>query len=140
MRNVLRRPILLAAYSTAVLLSVVCTFGTAQDVRRGANAWGGANQGAVPPRKIKGRLPSHYGKVVTEEQRRTIYELQALYAPHIEKLQAQIDALTRQRDARIEAVLTPEQRKQIAELREAAKKKPAAEQPPAQPLPAQPAR
>ena len=123
---------LLTLLTTAALLGIVCTLGTAQDANRGANAWGGAApQGTSPTRQVRGRLPNHYGKVVTDQQRQTIYALQALYAPHIEKLQAQIDALTRERDARIEAVLTPTQRKQLAELKDAARKKPLVEQPPA---------
>jgi hypothetical protein len=80
-------------------------------------------RGAIPPKKLKGRLPRHYGKVVTEQQRQKIYEIQTAYEPYLERLELQLDKLTRQRDARIEAVLTPAQLQQIAKWEAAAKAK-----------------
>jgi Spy/CpxP family protein refolding chaperone len=44
------------------------------------------------------------------------------YAAKIELLQRQIDALVKDRDDKAAAVLTPEQRKMVADLRAAAQK------------------
>jgi transketolase len=73
--------------------------------------------------KSSGRLPAYYGKVkVTPEQREKILAIQKEYAAKIDPLRKQLDALTKERDAKMEAVLTPEQQKQMEELKAAAKK------------------
>lgn len=78
-------------------------------------------------KKFRGRLPNYYGKVgVSNEQRQTIYGIQAKYHEQIEALERQIAELTEKRDAEIEAVLTPAQKARVKELVEAAKKKRAA--------------
>lgn len=69
------------------------------------------------------RLPAHYGEVVDEKQRKQIYAIQEEYGPKIDALRAEWEALTRQRDAKAAAVLTPEQLKKVEQLREAAKAK-----------------
>ena len=74
-------------------------------------------------RQSKGRLPNYYGGVVTEEQRQKIYDIQKEYNPEIRKLREQLKKLTADRDEKIDKVLTPEQREQIAELKQAAKEK-----------------
>jgi Spy/CpxP family protein refolding chaperone len=66
------------------------------------------------------RLPMYYGKVVTEEQRQKIYDIQRKYFPQIRALQKQLDALIAKRDAEIEAVLTPQQKAEIERLRKEA--------------------
>ena len=80
--------------------------------------------------KATGRLPSHYGQVVTKEQREKIYSVQAKYMEQIQKLRDQIADLEMQQQQEVEEVLTPEQRDQIAKLTADAKakrsKKPAA--------------
>ncbi len=43
--------------------------------------------------KSAGRLPPHYGEVVSKEQREKIYLVQAKYADQIEKLRDQIETL-----------------------------------------------
>jgi hypothetical protein len=71
----------------------------------------------------KPRLPEHYAAVVDEVQRQTIYGIQNKYAPQIEKLQAQLNAVMGKRNAEIRAVLTPQQQQKVDELSEADKKK-----------------
>jgi Spy/CpxP family protein refolding chaperone len=66
------------------------------------------------------RLPMYYGKVVTEEQRQKIYDIQRKYFPQIRALQKQLEALIAKRDAEIEAVLTPQQKAEIERLRKEA--------------------
>jgi Spy/CpxP family protein refolding chaperone len=74
-------------------------------------------------KQFKGRLPNYYRTVVTDEQRQKIYAIQKQYAPEIRKLREQLKTLTDQRNAKIEALLTPEQREQVAALKNAAKEK-----------------
>jgi Spy/CpxP family protein refolding chaperone len=70
--------------------------------------------------KPRGRLPNHYGKLsVTAAQREQIYAVQAEYDGRIDELLAQIEQLRSDRNAAVEALLTPEQRQKLAELREA---------------------
>lgn len=111
--------------------------------------------------KVKGarfHLPPYYAKVVTPEQREQIAKIQEEYQPKITDLQAQIaelkdklQAVEKERDEKIAAVLTPEQKKQVDEAKEAAKQKKAEKKaekhaaekpaepapPPAEPKPAQ---
>jgi hypothetical protein len=66
------------------------------------------------------RLPNFYAQVVTAEQRQKIYDIQRKYFDKIEALRKQLEALIAQRDAEIEAVLTPEQKAKIEQLRKEA--------------------
>jgi hypothetical protein len=61
----------------------------------------------------KGRLPAHYSKLVDEAQRQRIYDIQAFYAPQIDDLKQQLDALIARRDAEVHAVLSPAQQRQL---------------------------
>ena|SRR5688500_4706917 len=70
--------------------------------------------------KAKGRLPAYYGKIVSDEQREKIYAIQAKFDSQIESLTAQLETLRKQRDSEVEAVLTAEQKTQVAEARSAA--------------------
>lgn len=85
---------------------------------------------AAPTKKlgklIRGRLPAHYSKVVTPEQRQAIYKIQEEYRPQIEALEAQISALEKQRDEKITAILTPEQKKQVEQAATQSREKRAA--------------
>jgi Spy/CpxP family protein refolding chaperone len=92
-------------------------------------------------------LPKHYAQVVTDEQREKIHKIQDEYDPQIAELKAKLKALTKERDDKIAAVLTPEQKKQIDEAKAKDKlkqPKPKAEKPaedtpatpPAEPKPA----
>jgi hypothetical protein len=85
---------------------------------------------AVPAVKVektkaapRGRLPAYYGEAVDEAQREAIYAVQREYAERIAKLKAELVAVMQQRDAKIEALLTPDQQKKVAELKAAAKAK-----------------
>ncbi|MBN2477188.1 MAG: hypothetical protein JXB62_21450 [Pirellulales bacterium] len=89
-------------------------------------ATGQEKGGAEPPavekaKESRGRLPSYYRRVVDEKQREAIYAIQKEYAPKIAALKAQLETLTNERDAKVVAVLTPEQRKEIDDLKAAAK-------------------
>ena len=73
----------------------------------------------------KGRhgLPHYFKDVVGDEQREKIYNIQDEYRPKIAALRAEWKALVKERDEKIEAVLTPEQKRQIDEARAKAKAK-----------------
>ncbi len=72
-----------------------------------------AAQAAQNAPAAKGRLPTHYAKLVDEPQRQRIYSIQAFYAPQIDDLKQQLDALVARRDAEIHAVLSPAQQRQL---------------------------
>jgi acylphosphatase len=80
----------------------------------------------------KGRLPPHYAKVVTQEQREKIYNIQEEYRTKIEAARAQLDALVKEEKDKISAVLNEEQKKKIEEFQTAAKAKKGAEKTDAQ--------
>jgi hypothetical protein len=61
----------------------------------------------------KGRLPTYYAQIVTEDQRQRIYQIQASYDPEIDALQAELDALIAKRDAEIRDVLSPTQQRRL---------------------------
>lgn len=72
--------------------------------------------------KRRHRLPPYYARVVDDKQREAINAIQDEYAPRIEELQKQLEALIAERDAKIQAVLTPEQLEQVQQLAAKAKK------------------
>ncbi len=78
---------------------------------------------AAPQKKFQGRLPAYYRTVVDQKQREAIYAIQKEYWTQIEALKAQLAALTKQRDEKITATLTPEQLKQVEAAVAAAKAK-----------------
>jgi Spy/CpxP family protein refolding chaperone len=83
-------------------------------------------------------LPAHYAQVIDEKQRDEIYKIQEEYQPKIEALQSQLNALKKERDEKISAVLTAEQKKQVdqAAAKRKSKDAPSAkpvEQPPTNP-------
>ncbi len=80
----------------------------------------------IPPAKpatFRGRLPAYFGEVVTDEQRQTIYAIQGEYSERIATLKAQLEAVTKERDGKIDAVLTPQQHDDVDRLREAARQR-----------------
>jgi len=81
-------------------------------------------------KKAKGKLPAYYADVVTETQRQKIYAIQDKYAKQISDLQAQLNAITTQRDMEIETLLSAEQKEKVKKARDeaAAKKKQTAEE------------
>ena len=81
-------------------------------------------------KKAKGTLPAYYAAIVTETQRQQIYAVQEKYSKQIGDLQAQLDAVTKQRDTEIESLLNADQKEKLKKARDeaAAKKKKAAEE------------
>jgi Spy/CpxP family protein refolding chaperone len=64
-------------------------------------------------RKRHWPLPRHYKDVVTDEQKQKIQTIQDEYRPKIQALEKQLKDLRAEEMAKIEAVLTPEQKDQI---------------------------
>jgi endonuclease/exonuclease/phosphatase (EEP) superfamily protein YafD len=73
-------------------------------------------QDEAKPMANRPRLPRYYAKVVTPQQRKEIYGIQAQYQAEIDALQKQLDALTQKRDAEIRGTLDAEQQKHLDEL------------------------
>ena len=71
----------------------------------------------------KGRLPAYYGQVVTEEQRQKIYEIQEQYSTKINAMEERLRALKNERDEKVAAVLTAEQKKKVEEAGAKARQK-----------------
>ena len=74
-------------------------------------------------RASRGHLPKYYANVVTEEQKEKILKIQEEYKPKIEALQEQLKALKKERDDKISAVLSEEQKKKIEDAKAKAKEK-----------------
>jgi Spy/CpxP family protein refolding chaperone len=100
------------------LVSLAIVFATPEQPVLGA-------EGKTVVKKVLGRkgrhLPAHYAQVITEKQREEIYKIEDEYQPKIETLQKQLDALKNERDEKVSALLTPEQKKQIEEAAAKAK-------------------
>jgi len=81
--------------------------------------------GQEKEKKAKGRLPAYYSDLVTEQQRATIYAIQAKYQARINALNEELMNIEKQQDVEIENVLTAEQRQMLKKAQEegAAKKK-----------------
>ena len=76
------------------------------------------------PRKARGRVPTHYGRVgLSDAQKEKIYAVQSEFNDRIAELQKQIQDLEARRNTEVESVLTPGQKKQLEELRAAARKR-----------------
>jgi len=76
-------------------------------------------------KEVKGRLPDNYGKLeLTDEQKTSVYDIQAKYMAEIAALQAQLDGLKAKQATEVKGVLTPGQIAKLAEIEaESAKKK-----------------
>ena len=61
------------------------------------------------------RLPYYYKDVVTEEQKVEIYKIRKEYLTQIRELQQKINKLKEEQKKKIEALLTPEQKKLVEE-------------------------
>jgi Spy/CpxP family protein refolding chaperone len=94
------------------LISLAVVLGAGEQPLLGA-------EGSAPVKRAFGRkgrrLPAHDSQVVNEQQREKIYKIQEDYQPKIEALQKQLEALKKERDEKIAAVLTAEQKKQVEE-------------------------
>jgi len=87
----------------------------------------------------QGRLPAHFSGVVTDEQRQKIYAIQKDSSAKITPLRRQLESLIKERDEKIWALLTPEQRRKVEALKADAKKAGKAKQD-AETKPAKPAK
>ncbi len=68
-------------------------------------------------KKITGRLPNGYRNVVTSAQRDDIYKIQKEYNELIELLKIRIELLTKERDRRVDSLLSEEQIEKLRESR-----------------------
>lgn len=72
----------------------------------------------------RGPLPTYFGKIgVSDEQREKLYDVQEEYEARLEELRQQLKALVRERDAKLESLLTPGQKLRLKELREEARRR-----------------
>ena len=119
----------------AVLLGLVCCApaGAWPAKEKPAPAKAESKPAEKTEKKVEGksrRLPAHYKDVVSQAQREAIYRVQAEYGAKIAELKTRLSKLQAERKAKIEALLTPEQKQKIAQLKAAAaakrKPKPAA--------------
>ncbi len=83
----------------------------------------------VQANKSYSRLPAYYANVVSDGQRQRIYAIQRVYGPKLDELKAQYELLKKQRDEKIEQVLSPDQKTQIEQLKLAARAKRAKKNP-----------
>lgn len=84
-------------------------------------------------------LPTYFGMIAVDDaQRKKLYGIRDEYAGKLADLQKQIDKLEAERDARMEAELTPGQKLRLQELRKKAAEEKAAKK--AEPNPATPAK
>jgi hypothetical protein len=74
-------------------------------------------------KKSSARLPMYYTQVVDKEQRAQILAVLEEYKAKLDAVKAQMDALTKERDRKVDAVLTPEQLQKIQDLKAAARDK-----------------
>jgi len=116
------RPILARLVAATLASLAIVLMGTA-DLAMSQEKDAPAKATAKKDAKTKGRLPAYYSQVVSDEQRGKIYEIQAQYRERIDALKAQLAALVKEQDEKINAVLTAEQLKKIEDLKAAAKAK-----------------
>ena len=75
------------------------------------------------PAKPRGRVPANYGQLeLSEEQKNKIYDVQGKYKEQIDELNQKLRDLRAKELQEIQEVLTPDQKKKLAEIEEAAKK------------------
>jgi len=76
----------------------------------------GKGTGRVAPPDPTHRVPPGYAKLgLTDQQKDSLYRIQAKYYPQIQALEKQVDALRAKRETEFEAVLTTAQKKRLAE-------------------------
>lgn len=81
-------------------------------------------EGKGPAKKVQNRVPDNFGKLnLSDEQKTKIYAVQAAHQAKIDELNAQLKALKEKIQAEVDAILTPDQLKQLNEIRAEAKKK-----------------
>ncbi|MBA2116389.1 hypothetical protein [Bremerella alba] len=70
----------------------------------------------APNKEIRGRLPAHWNDIVTEDQKKQIYEIQHGYQAQIQKLEMEIARLDSAMADEVKAVLTDVQLTRLKEL------------------------
>ncbi|MEW4531034.1 hypothetical protein [Maioricimonas sp. JC845] len=109
--------------ATTFLLMFVAFFGSYDVSAQGDVASGTAEATSEKPERRR-PLPTYFGKIgVTDEQREQLYAIQDEYHSQIDALQQQIRQLIRERDERMEQLLTPGQKLRLQELREEARRR-----------------
>jgi len=99
---------LTSRFIVASLLAVVAAAMVCVESGFGADA-----EPAKKAAKKSHRLPPYYSDFVTPEQREKIYKIQDDFKPKIDALEAQLKTLKQQQSDKIEALLTPEQKKKL---------------------------
>jgi len=112
-----------AAMSLAVVLAGVGRPAVAQQKQPAAKGAEAKKADAKKAKKFRGRLPAYYRHVVDEKQREAIYKIQEEYAAKLAALKAQLAALTQERNDKVAAVLTPEQKAKVEKLKAEARAK-----------------
>lgn len=102
------------AVALPMLCAVLLTSGACWGLQEEDSA--GASEPVVA-KKFRGRLPAYFSAVVTSEQRKEIYRLQATYHEKLAALEEQIDKLKADRDKDVDEVLTVEQLAQVNKKR-----------------------
>jgi len=108
--------------SILVLLSVVAAsivpFTVSPSVaQEGTTMKNTATEASAKRAKPRGRLPNYFNRVVSEDQRLQVYEIQQDYAARIAELEAQIEDLKTTMDQEVEDVLTDVQFAKVQKLR-----------------------
>jgi TolA-binding protein len=112
MQSAYWKKLVLATLASTLVVATVSLNSIGQDTKKAdSQAKAGAKQ------KSKGRLPAYYKNVVTEEQRSQIYAIQAKYEKQLADLQGEIDAVKAKQNGEIEALLSPEQKEKLAQVR-----------------------
>jgi len=97
-------------------LIVALLFSIAGLLAGGGEELVGQEQAQQP--KFRGRLPSYYADIVTDQQKTAIYSIQARYHAKVAALTEELEALDKKLDAEIENVLTPAQLTMLKKARE----------------------
>lgn len=97
--------------SRVVFVGILC-FGVAAIACHQPTYGADADHGKKEAKKSH-RLPPYYKDVVTQEQRDKIYKIQDDFNPKIDALEAQLKKAKKEQTDKIEALLTPEQKKKI---------------------------
>jgi len=74
---------------------------------------GPASRGIRPARAFQRRVPAGFRPVIDNTQREEIYRIQQEYFEQIAVLEQRVELLKRERDAKIQAVLTPSQQERV---------------------------
>ena len=72
-----------------------------------------ATKGLKLEREVRPRLPNGYPAVIDTAQKEQIYKIQMGYNTLIAMLELRIDLLKKERDAKVERVLTPDQLEKV---------------------------